>query len=1283
MNNKILGYGAIALAVILLFVFAFVPSENVKQQNQRSSLIPNIQSPGIQYNGVDLIDSTTFNESSNTCIGSRNGMQITVNPCVVQDIDGKEMQQYVDFKWNGGSSQNTGWIFVYDGGALAKGSIEVQQNVTEDVIQNVVQNQWINNYLVTGITSFVNLGSPTSQCEFGNQNNTQMYNVTRNVNGTFSQIYCFTTATQVNSSAYRLSGNADVQSQVTVPQTSLKWIDVSNQVQFLGTGLLNDSRAYYRVQNVNFNPGQTIKTRWTFTPQNISKVGKWHILGYNADSGLAPSLASNQYVYMDPWWDNSWSKCKNLNVTGANEALSNFPFYINLSFEGSMQANFYDIRIVNASCNSNGTELPYEFDYVVNNSYAGVWVKANLQPGINQFSVYYGNPSAVNGQNPSSVWSEYRAVYHFSEGTGTKVKDSASSIYNLTITGASWNSTGVFNNQLTFTATNQHAWGSTNLPSDLGGNNPRTIILWEKANGAGGSLAFYSAEAGCNDGYIPLRGTNYNVQGRCGGNDWDTGVTVDTNLNYQVIQHDGTSTNWFKNTLRLGTGFTHTYATGLSFTQVAERSSGADDYVGSMDEIRFANKTFSSAYINRTYSNTNFSMFVFGIEQVLSGVQIIMNAPTNNYVSQSSYINFSISSSAAGGTGLSNVTLYIWNASGSQVATNFTALSGNFSANSYIHVLSDGIYTWNALTQGNDSSSSWAINRTLYIDTLPPVLNITYPSNGSQLMTLSIPLNVSMNYTVQDSGTLSSCWFYNSTTNITLTCGQNSSAQLSNGYKTYGVFANDTANNIGMNLSTFLVNYVRPLLNFSSTVVEGENTTITFNLTADLISSVNATLYYNNVSYSMNLSSQNSTLAAFSRTLQAQNVSGNTNIPIYVNYTINGQSLVTSTINQTIIYLTPIVVSTSCNDKSMAFNAKDEQNLTNLAVDINYNFRFGLSNSSYKTVYGSLTNASNFYVCINSTVSNAYVLGYGEIDYQASSGGYVLRRYYTFEGKILSNSTENVALYDLANSAATSFLVEAKDSTLNPYVGKFLGLLRWYPQLNTYNLVEMAQTDENGRSIMRTKAEDVDYRVALWDVDGTLIKLNDPTRFACLTQPCTYSFTVFPTDQDYTSFTGIQQSLTFNETSNRFVYVWNDPSGRTQTMNITAYKETGTGSLQICNSIGSGSIGVINCDVSGYTGQIRAVVYRTASPAVPIAQDLQTLGQAISSVASSMGLFISAALAIVGFFIGIFNPIIGIIMQVAALIPSMYLGATTLSVLIGFAIMGVVVIHFMRRVLGG
>jgi len=471
---------------------------------------------------------------------------------------------------------------------------------------------------------------------------------------------------------------------------------------------------------------------------------------------------------------------------------------------------------------------------------------------------------------------------------------------------------------------------------------------------------------------------------------------------------------------------------------------------------------------------------------------------------------------------------------------------------------------------------------------------------------------------------------------------------------------------------------------YNTVAFETSNETFTLNMSYDstywLTSS--ATLYYNGTIYNGTKSGTGNTIT-FTTNLVVPDVDSETNIVFYWNVALTNSTgdyyfNVTSH-SQTVKTLPEIIItSLSCSAgffETINFTFADAGNLSSLTADIGYNFKYGIGNLTSNEIYGNFTNISSFRICINETI-DTYGVGYGEIDYQSS--GYVERRFYLYEEQILSNTTTtHHTLYDLINGDATSFIFEAKDYSLNPYSDYLLSLLRWYPDLNEYKVVEMAKTDEDGLTVMKVKVEDIDYRVGLYYNNGTLIKLASAVRMACLVNPCTYTLSVSGEEEDYFTIYDIDSSLTFDDDLKRFVFIWNDPSQKTSEMRLEVYKDAGYQQILICNSTAEGYSGVLTCSIGNYTGQFRAVAFRTASPEQFYKEFWKTIRTGIES---SFGLFFAFIIGLSAGLIGIFSPISAVVMVVLGLIPAVIFHTINLAIFMGILSLAGIVIHYLRKV---
>jgi len=690
--------------------------------------------------------------------------------------------------------------------------------------------------------------------------------------------------------------------------------------------------------------------------------------------------------------------------------------------------------------------------------------------------------------------------------------------------------------------------------------------------------------------------------------------------------------------------------------------------IGLADGTYYARVRGSDGIVNGTYSTTlNWTQD--------TGVSVTAVTPTNNTYYTTSDNTFNCSSN--GSLNVETVTLEIdsfWNYS----KIHGTSTDVSFEIN---RTLTDGVHNYSC-TANNSISSATSNLVTFTIDSTEPVINLTnYP--GSPNITNNAPQNFTFNWTVDDTSTITSWLSYNGInyTGILVGTDYGINIGINNGTNIIRIYANDSVGNVVFRTVNITLYWLNITAQFPAETYETsiENFNLTLNIPAVYTFS-SANLVYNGTTYASTTSTTDGKLTAIN-TINIPLISAAGNKTFYWNISFIETNLITDTYSHLVSKTVAINITSNCTaglTKVFNFNFKTETNLSTVnAETVDYLFKYGLGgNSTGFEIYGTLTNITNLAVCLNSTYPY-YTIGYGELKYKKT--GYTDRSYYIFQNTRSTIPAINITLYYLQNALATSFQVVAESTTLDPYKDKYIQLLRWYPNLNTYNTVEMGETDETGSTVVRVKAEDVDYRIGLYELNGTLIKLAEPIRMVCLTSPCAYTLRVSPADIDYTSFLGIQSALEYDETTEIWLFTYNDPSQRTSEMNLTIYKDTGTNRITICSSKGTGYTGAISCDTTGYVGTLRGEVVRSASPGVVIAQKIVQVGA--NAFKSKWGLWLSFLLALpIIAFLSMISPVAAVIGGVIALIPALYLGSISITILGGILILGGLVIHFIKRV---
>lgn len=335
------------------------------------------------------------------------------------------------------------------------------------------------------------------------------------------------------------------------------------------------------------------------------------------------------------WWDTDWTKRKEINLSNVGTTeLVDFPIFVNVTKDSDMQNDYDDIRFLNGSCESvQSKELSYEIENYTS-SRAITWVRMpRLFLGNTTVCMYYGNPSASNGENITGTWnSNYVMVHHLSE---TDIDGGAGDILDST----SFNNDGTTSNMevvdqepgriggsFHFDGVNElvNAGSATSL--DITQGTYELWVYWDDDSGALESpMSKDNAGVNAGDGGIHIQGNAGNVA---------TLMASTTLVENMVDSNAGIPTGtWAHITGLTGTGGMLIFVDGVQQTDtdtftggwsnagatmiIGARRAGIDHFDGLVDEVRVSNVRRSSAWINQSYQSmvNNPNVIRFGNEE--------------------------------------------------------------------------------------------------------------------------------------------------------------------------------------------------------------------------------------------------------------------------------------------------------------------------------------------------------------------------------------------------------------------------------------------------------------------------------------------------------------------------------------------------------------------------------------------------------------------------------------------------------------------------------------------
>lgn len=209
---------------------------------------------------------------------------------------------------------------------------------------------------------------------------------------------------------------------------------------------------------------------------------------------MAAALAATCGV--SAWQYGEEPYCRNVTIQGANASLSDFPVLVILTDTSGMNETYSDLRFVDAACDSTGDVIRFELASS-NATRAVTYLRLNVTTSAKTVSVYYGNMTLSDGSDKNAVWdsSKYLAVYHFNDGSGNTISDSAgtnqAAIFNFDgLYDSAWISAGtVLDGAYNFTGRNAYDGDDSYAVTDdnVHYSHNGTVSMWMRPGFAAGT----------------------------------------------------------------------------------------------------------------------------------------------------------------------------------------------------------------------------------------------------------------------------------------------------------------------------------------------------------------------------------------------------------------------------------------------------------------------------------------------------------------------------------------------------------------------------------------------------------------------------------------------------------------------------------------------------------------------------------------------------------------------------------------------------------------------------
>lgn len=266
--------------------------------------------------------------------------------------------------------------------------------------------------------------------------------------------------------------------------------------------------------------------------------------------------------------------------------------------------------------------------------------------------------------------------------------------------------------------------------------------------------------------------------------------------------------------------------------------------------------------------------------------------------------------------------------------------------------------------------------------------------------------------------------------------------------------------------------------------------------------------------------------------------------------------------------------------RSISFHGRDEQTDENVTFDMNIHFSLWTDNILVVSdLHLEFRNESTYNICLypNETIYNMEAI----LEYEAT--GYSHRKYYLYN-TTLSDVHQDVYLYLLPSVDTTEVIAYVLDAqTTEPISGAFIRVLRYYPgRINSYSQVEVAETDNEGRTVIKQTVVDVFYKYIIEYPSGEIRLETDVQKV--LTATKTFLINIMASSNfdvwNRVQHMSTQVSCTESTTTCRFTWANQGLTARTATLKV--YKELGYSRQLLSQQSLTASSGTLVYVIPGY-----------------------------------------------------------------------------------------------------
>ena len=250
-----------------------------------------------------------------------------------------------------------------------------------------------------------------------------------------------------------------------------------------------------------------------------------------------------------------------------------------------------------------------------------------------------------------------------------------------------------------------------------------------------------------------------------------------------------------------------------------------------------------------------------------------------------------------------------------------------------------------------------------------------------------------------------------------------------------------------------------------------------------------------------------------------------------------------------------------------------------------------------------------------------------------------------------------------------------KNEDYNALPDTLVKLQRYYLSEGVYRTVQYDLSDEYGLVLFDVLERDVDYKLLYTDVNNTLLKSTEPSKFYCTAGLCDITQLIKATTTSLTKRVIVVDN-TYSNTTKLITTNWAMVDGDNADIIYKVYYNPLKANSLVCNTTTTASSGVFTCNMSGYQGTA-LVILDVEGNSFSFSEFITLARQLLRDVMSQGdSMFLVVAILLVVGLSGLASPLATVIMSVFAVILMGTLGVftgLTADLLVVVVIMGIMI----------